>query len=378
MSSAAILTSMTAEVQDAPLLTPFSADGFDFRNRIVMSPMTRGRAPGGTPCELNAEYYSLRGDAGLIFAESTAISPKGRGYMDNPVIFDDGHVQGWRLVTDAVHERGGLMFLQLWHVGHNSHPLLQVDGGIPIGPCALPVTGLARTPQGNLPLVTPRAIELHEMPGLLDEYRQAALRAKRAGFDGVEVHAGNGYLLDQFLRDSTNKRDDAYGGPPENRRRLLLEVVEAVAEVWGKQRMSVRISPTNPSQFEISDSDPEALFTCVVEGLQEAGIGFLHVVEGAMHPFIDQCPFDFSVLRARFKGVYIANNRYTFESGNEAVRSGHADMVSFGRQFLANPDLIRRFRLGAPLNEVNVATKYNLGASGYTDYPLLDELEVDA
>ena len=368
---------MSTEVQDPPLLEPFEAYGLKLRNRVVMSAMTRGRSPGGVPCELNAHYYSMRADAGLIFAESTAICPKGRGFMDNPIIFDDSHAEAWKLVTEAVHARGCPIFLQLWHVGHNSHPLLQADGGTPIGPCAIPVKGLARTPQGPMPLVTPKAIEVHEIPALLDEYRQAAIRAKKAGFDGVEVHAGNGYLLDQFLRDSTNKRTDEYGGPPENRMRLMLEVVETVAEIWPKNRMAVRISPTNPSQFSIEDSNPEALFSCVVEGLQRAGIGFLDVVEGGLAPYEAQCEFDFSLLRARFKGVYIANNHYTFERGNEAIRSGHADLVSYGRAFLANPDLITRFRLGAPLNELVQATRNAPGALGYTDYPLLHELQLE-
>lgn len=369
---------MPVSSAEQPLFQPLVVAGLELQNRIVMSPMTRGRSPDGVPGQLNAAYYSMRADAGLIFAESTAISPYGRGYHHNPCIYTDEHVAGWRTVTDAVHERGGKIFLQLWHTGHNSHPTLQPNGETPIGPSAVPVHGIARTPNGPMPLITPRAVELSEFPALIDEYRQAALRAKSAGFDGVEVHAGNGYLLDQFLRDGTNKRTDIYGGSPENRRRLLLEVVEAVAEHWDLSRISVRISPVNPAQFEIYDSRPEETYACAVEGLEALRIGFLHVVEGSTKPMLPgttvpdvEQPFDFGLLRRRFTGTYIANNRHSFESGNEAIRSGHADLVSFGRPFLANPDLVTRFRLGAPLNDVNRATMYERDGTGYLDYPTL-------
>jgi len=357
----------------AELLQPFSYAGLTLANRVVMSAMTRGRSPNGVPNDWNREYYAQRASAGLILSESTSISPRAISYLNNARIYNDEHVAGWKRITDAVHARGGHIFLQMMHCGHNSHRLLQPDGQLPFGPSAIPAPGMVRTPEGRVPLETPRALELSEVPELLDEYRQCAIRAQQAGFDGVEVHGGNGYLLDQFLRDSTNKRTDEYGGPPENRRRLLLEAVSAVLEVWDRKRVSVRISPTNPAGYDIWDSNPEALFTCVVDGLEQLGIGFLDVVEGATGRELDQCPFDFGRLRSRFSGVYIANNRYTFESGNRAIRVGHADLVAFGRPFVANPDLVERFAVGAPLNEINEATLRNTDSTGYIDYPTLGE-----
>ncbi len=357
------------------LLAPIEFGGLKLKNRVVMSAMTRGRSPGGVPNELNAEYYRLRASAGLIISESTAISNRAISFTDNTRIYTDEHVEGWMRITDAVHAEGGHMFIQLMHCGHNSHTSLQPNGEIPFGPSAIPSRGTIRTAAGpRVPLGTPRALETSEIPSLVREYRDAAVRAKDAGFDGVEIHGGNGYLLDQFLRDSTNKRTDKYGGSFENRRRFLLEVVDAVLQVWDRKRVGVRISPTNPAGYDIWDSDPEGLFTCVVDGLEELKVGFLDVVEGATGTEQDQCPFDFDRLRSRFTGIYIANNRYRFETGNEAIRTGHADMVAFGRPYVANPDLVERFRLGAPLNPVNEATLRDKGASGYTDYPLLADL----
>ncbi len=356
------------------LFTPFKLGDLQLKNRIVMSPMTRGRTPGGVPNSLNVEYYAERAAAGLIVAESTDISPGAAGFVDNPKIYDEEHVDGWKRVTDAVHSRGGTIFLQLWHCGHNSHPLMQPGGGRPFGPSAIPAKGSVITPRGRLPVGTPRALEITEVPALLEEYRHAAVCAKKAGFDGVEVHAGNGYLLDQFLRDSTNKRTDQYGGPPENRRRLLMEVVEAVFDVWDRSRVGVRLSPTNPSNYEIFDSNPTELYASVADGLRELNVGYLNVVEGTTSATQDPALFDYIALRKRFGGVYIANNRYTFERGNEAVGSGRADLVSFGRPFIANPDLVERFRRGAPLNEFDLSTKFAKGRVGYVDYPKLDQL----
>lgn len=358
--------------QPVELFRPIQLGPVMLKNRIVMSPMTRARSPGGVPNDLNVEYYSSRADAGLVFAESTAISPEGAGLVYCPYIFNEEHAAGWKRVTDAVHAKGGHMVLQLFHCGHNLHPSMHPRGEVPFGPSAIPAKGTIRTPEGRLPLATPRELRLEEIPGLIAEYRRAATYAKQAGFDFVEVHSGNGYLLDQFLRDSTNKRTDAYGGPPENRRRLLLEAVDAVVGVWGRDRVGVRISPTNPTTYEIVDSDPENLFGCVVDGLEKAGIAFLDVVEGNTSEPVDSDHIDFDRLRSRFSGVYIANNRHTYDSGNAAIRSGHADMISFGRPFIANPDLVRRFRLGVPLNPLNRANMYDLGASGYLDYPTLE------
>ncbi|HWK13919.1 MAG TPA: alkene reductase [Rhizobiaceae bacterium] len=362
------------DAQTAELFRPLTLAGMTLKNRIVMSPMTRGRSPGGTPNELNVEYYAQRASAGLVFGESTAIADHGAGIMDSPGIFNDAQIDGWKRVTDEVHARGGHMGLQLFHCGHNLHPSLHPRGEVAFGPSAIPARGTMRTPQGRVPLPVPRELTTAEMPGLIEDYRKAAINAQRAGFDVVEVHAGNGYLLDQFLRDSTNRRTDAYGGSPENRRRLLLEVVDAVVDVWGRERVGVRISPTNPSVYEITDSDPEALFTCVVEGLQERRLGFLDVVEGGTGDTPAQCPFDFGKLRSRFTGIYIANNAYGYENGNAAIRDGHADMIAFGRPYLANPDLVQRFAAGAPLNAVNRDTVYEKGRTGYIDYPLLADI----
>ncbi len=357
--------------ESAELFQPVRLGPYSLRNRIAMSPMTRARTPGGVPNDLNVEYYSSRADAGLIFAESTAISAEGAGLVYCPHMFNDDHAAGWKRVTDAVHAKGGRICLQLFHCGHNLHPSMHPRGAVPFGPSAIPAKGTIRTPVGRLPLSTPRELGIEEIPGVIAEYRRAAVLAMKAGFDLVEVHAGNGYLLDQFLRDSTNRRTDAYGGSPENRRRFLMEALEAVVGVWGRDRVGVRISPTNQAgAYEIADSDPATLFSCVVDGLEQVGIAFVDVVEGETSEPVDRFPFDFDMLRRRFSGVYIANNRHTFESGNAAIRSGHADMISFGRTFIANPDLVRRFRLGIPLNPLNRATLYDLGASGYLDYPL--------
>jgi N-ethylmaleimide reductase len=315
----------------------------------------------------------------LIFGESTAICPTGVGFPNNPNLFGDEHVEAWRAVTDAVHALGGHMFLQLWHCGRNSHPSLQPGNARPFGPSATPPSPEIKTRPGRLPQLTPRALEVSEMPALIDDYREAARRALAAGFDAVEIHAGNGYLLDQFLRDSTNHRTDEYGGSPEKRRRLLLEVTEAVAGVWGADRVGVRISPTNRAGYGMFDSDPQTLFNCVAEGLSSMGIGFVDVVEGETTDHPERTPFDFDALRSRFKGVYIANNRYTFESGNAAIRRGHADIVAFGRPYVANPDLVERFRRGAPLTEMRVFETYNgKGEVGYTDYPTLEDEAIAA
>jgi len=275
-------------------------------------------------------------------------------------------------VTDAVHARGTRMFLQLWHCGRNSHPSMQPDGAMPFGPSATPPSPDIKIRPGGLPPVTPRELDVSEIPALLEDYRNAARRAMEAGFDAVEVHAGNGYLLDQFLRNCTNKRTDAYGGSPANRARLLFQVTEAVCEVWGEDRVGVRISPVNRAGYGMHDSDPQSLFTCVVDGLHAIGIGFLDVVEGETTESAVPPEFDYDELRSRFRGIYIANNLYTFAKGNEAVRRGHADLVAFGRPFVSNPDLVDRFKLGAPLSEMRRESYTGKGSLGYTDYPALE------
>lgn len=355
------------------LFSPIEVAGLSAPNRIVMSPMTRSRTPGGVPNELNAQYYAQRASAGLVFAESTAVSPYGVGFINTPGIFTDEQAEGWARVTEAVHQRDGRIVLQLWHSGHYSHRTLMPGGVLPIGPSARPITGAVWTPEGRLPVETPRALELEDVPNLLEEYRCAAARAEKAGFDAVEIHAGNGYLIDQFLRDSTNHRTDEYGGSPGNRMRLLLEVVDTVASVWAKERIGVRLSPANPSVFGIKDSQPAVLFAAVVDALDAAGIGFLDMVEGGTGNSEAQCPIDYVALKKRFSGVYIANNDFTASRAEQAIANGQADMISFGRPFIANPDLVDRLRIGAPLNSVVTDTLNAPGALGYLDYPTLAE-----
>lgn len=357
------------------LFLPIEFAGLTLPNRIVMSPMTRSRTPGSVPNPINAEYYAQRASAGLVFAESTAVSPYGVGFIDTPGIFTDEQTAGWATVTEAVHARGGRIVLQLWHSGHYSHRTLLPGGVLPIGPSARPLSGTVRTAEGRVDVETPRALELEDVPQVVEEYRAAAERALAANFDAVEIHAGNGYLIDQFLRDSTNHRTDDYGGSPANRMRLMLEVVETVASVWGMQRTGVRLSPTNPSVFGITDSKPEVLFPQVVDALAEAGIGFLDIVEGGTGTASAQCPFDYLALRKRFLGLYIANANFTQESAERAIADGQADMISFGRSFIANPDLVERFRSGAALNAIDMDTLYGSGAEGYIDYPALPTAE---
>ena len=351
------------------LFTPFDLGDLTLPNRIVMAPMTRNRAPDNVPTELMAEYYRQRATAGLIISEGAAISPQAIGYPGVPGIYSEAQVAGWQRVTDAVHEAGGRMFIQLWHVGRISHPDLQPDGVPPVAPSAIRPAGEVVTFEGPKPFVTPRALDLAEIPQIIDQYRQAAVNAKQAGFDGVEIHAANGYLLDQFLRDGTNRRTDAYGGSVENRFRLLGEVVKAVKHVWPEHRIGVRLSPENRFN-DITDSNPQATFEEIVTRLSAITSGYLHVLEGDMTGQSEPA-VDYTRLRAAYHGPYMANNGYDFERATEAIASGYADLVSFGRPFIANPDLVERFRRGAPLNEPDEATFYGGGAEGYTDYPFL-------
>ena len=361
----------TATTDADVLFQPGALGALTLPNRLVMAPLTRNRAgPGNVPHNLNVEYYRQRASAGLIITEATQISPEGVGYPNTPGIHDAAQVAGWRKVTDAVHGAGGRIFLQLWHVGRISHPSLQPGGALPVAPSAIRPQGDAFTYDGLKPFVTPRALDLDEIPGLVEDFRRAAENAKEAGFDGVEVHAANGYLLDQFLRDGTNKRQDAYGGPVENRARLLLEVVEAAAGAWGAGRVGVRLSPTN-SFNDIADSNPAETFTQVVEHLNPFGLAYLHVLEGDMTG--GEASFDEGLLRRAFRGAYIANNGYDRARSIEAVASGHADFVAIGQLFLANPDLPARFRIDAPLNEADRDTFYGGDHRGYTDYPALDQ-----
>jgi N-ethylmaleimide reductase len=349
------------------LLAPCRLGPYLLKNRVVMSPMTRNRSPGEVPNRLNADYYAQRASAGLIVVESTAISEQALGWIDSPGVFRPDQIEGWRVVTDAVHARGGRIFVQLWHTGRCSHVSVQPGGALPVAPSVVPSQGRSRTPLGRVQHSPPREIAVAEMPGIVDQYRRAAVNALEAGFDGVEVHAGNGYLLDQFLRDCTNKRADAYGGSPENRARLLWEVMRAVTAECGRERAGLRISPTN-THHDMSDSDPEKLFFTAVAGLNEIGPVYLHVVEGATPPGAPQQAFDYRGLRALFRGTYIANNGYTFDRARQALAQGHADMFAFGRLYIANPDLVERFRTGAPLAAPDPDTLYVGDARGYTDY----------
>ncbi len=352
------------------LFTPFDLGDLTLPNRIVMAPMTRNRAPDNVPTELMAEYYRQRATAGLIISEGAAISPQAIGYPGVPGIYSEAQVAGWKRVTDAVHDAGGRMFIQLWHVGRISHPDLQPDGAPPVAPSALRPAGEAMTFEGPKPFVTPRAFEIGEIPQIVDQYRQAAVNAKQAGFDGVEIHAANGYLLDQFLRDGTNRRTDAYGGSVENRFRLLGEVVEAVKHIWPEHRIGVRLSPENRFN-DIADSNPQVTFEEIVTRLSAITSGYLHVLEGDMTGQSEPA-VDYARLRAAYYGPYMVNNGYDLARATDAIASGYADLVSFGRPFIANPDLVERFRRGAPLNEPDEATFYGGGAEGYTDYPFLE------
>jgi N-ethylmaleimide reductase len=352
------------------LFTPIKLGRNELRNRIVMAPLTRNRAgEGNVPQPLNVKYYEQRASAGLIITEATPISEMAHGYPATPGIHSEAQIAGWKQVVDAVHAKGGKLFLQLWQVGRISHPSLLPDNALPVAPSAIKPAGQAFTYTGLQDFVTPRALATEEIPGIVDDFRLAAENAMAAGFDGVEVHGANGYLLDQFLRDSTNLRTDQYGGSIANRARLLLEVVSAVSKVWGPDRVGVRISPINPFN-DIRDSQPQALFNHVAEALSPYGLAYLHVVEVGMAG--ETAPeFDFDQLRSAYRGNYMANGGYDKARGNAAIASRHADCVAFGVPFIANPDLVERFRIDAPLNPPDQNTFYGGTEKGYTDYPAL-------
>ena len=353
------------------LFNPVRLGKIEMNNRIVMAPLTRNRAamPGNVPQAINATYYAQRATAGLIIAEATPISPMAHGYPATPGIHTPEQVVGWRQVVDAVHAAGGKIVLQLWHVGRISHPSLLPDNALPVAPSAIKPAGQAYTYSGLQDFVTPRALATDEIPGLVADYKRAAELAKEAGFDGVEVHAANGYLLDQFLRDSTNQRNDEYGGSIANRSRLLIEVLAAVCKVWGADRVGVRLSPIN--QFnDLRDAYPQALFTHVMEALNPFNLAYVHVVESSMTGDTPQ-PFDFKALRQACRGNYLANGGYDRARGDAAIASGHAEAVAFGVPFIANPDLVERLRVNAPLNTPDQSTFYGGGEQGYTDYPVL-------
>ena len=338
-------------------------------NRIFMAPLTRCRADADhVPTAIMAEYYAQRASAGLIIAEATMAIEGNSSFWMEPGIYSEAQVAGWKKVTDAVHAKGGRIFLQIWHGGRACHPLLN-NGAQPVAPSAIPITGdEVHTPEGKKPYVLPRELRDDELPGIVAGFRKAAENAKAAGFDGVEVHGANGYLLDEFLRDGANKRSGPYGGPIENRALLLCEVIEAVCEVWGSDRVGVRLSPLN-SYNSMIDSDPVKLVSTVAQMLNRYQLAYLHVMRG---DFLQQQKGDvLTPARANFKGTLITNMGYGADEAQKVIAEGQVDAVAFGAPFLANPDLPERFRRGAPLNAANPATFYSPGPVGYIDYPAL-------
>jgi N-ethylmaleimide reductase len=354
------------------LFSPSRFGAIELANRVVMSSLTRNRAgTGNVPTPLIAEYYRQRASAGLILTEASPICAEGHGYPRTPGIHTPEQVEGWKRVTQAVHGAGGKIALQLWHVGRISHPYLQPGGALPVAPSAIRPAGQVFTGQAMKDYVTPRALDLAEIPVIVEHYAQAARNAMEAGFDGVEVHAGNGYLLDQFVRSSTNRRTDAYGGSTENRARLLLEVMEAVCADIGSDRVGLRLSPVTTFN-DISDDHPQETFDYVVTQLNPLKLAFLDVLQGTGGAPQEQwVPFDYDRMRALYSGNFIRNNGYDFAAAQQAVTSGAADAIAFGRLLLANPDLVERFRRGAPLNAPDYARLYTGEEKGYTDYPFL-------
>ncbi|WP_076999846.1 alkene reductase [Variovorax sp. KK3] len=352
------------------LFSPTRLGAIDVKNRIAMAPLTRSRAGmDGVQSPLAVDYYRQRATAGLIITEATNISRQGRGYAYTPGIYTDAHVDAWARVTDAVHQEGGRIVMQLWHVGRMSHVSLQESGAAPVAPSAIRAGTTVFTEKGFEPPSMPRALDTSEIAGIIDDYRQAALRAKQAGFDGVEVHAANGYLLEQFLRDSTNQRQDRYGGSIENRIRLPLEVTEAVAGVWGSDRVGLRLSPLSTAVGDTPlDSTPMETHGHLVRRLGEMDLAYLHVVEGQLHSDNGGDAFDVKALRSAFGGAYMANNGYDRQLASTATASGHAAMIAFGKPFIGNPDLVERLRTNAPLFDAPSSLYFGGGAQGYTEF----------
>ena len=353
------------------LFDPYKLGAVTLTNRAVMAPLTRNRAVAGfVPNPLAIDYYGQRASAGLLITEASQVSQQGQGYQDTPGIYSKEQIAGWRKVTDRVHERGGHIYIQLWHVGRISHTTLQANGGAPVAPSAVRAKGKTFVGGTFADVSEPRALELSEIPGIIESFKRASANALEAGFDGVEIHGANGYLLDQFAKDGANKRTDAYGGSIENRARLMLEVSKAVASAAGADRTGIRISPVTPAN-DISDSNPQPLFDHIVDQLSALKLVYIHVIEGATGGPRDIAPFDYDSLRKRFSGAYIANNGYDFKLATDILEKNKADLIAFGKPFISNPDLVERLKLGAPLNDFDKATFYGGGAKGYTDYPAL-------
>lgn len=347
------------------LLDPLALGEIQLSNRILMAPLTRNRSSGAgrVPNAMMRDYYVQRASAGAIISEATSVTPAGVGYPHTPGIWSQKQVEGWRLVTEAVHQAGGKMLLQLWHVGRVSDPSY-LDGALPVAPSPIAPKGHVSLLRPERPYVIPRALEPEELPGVIEAFRKGAENAKAAGFDGVEIHGANGYLLDQFLQDGSNRRTDRYGGSIENRARLMLEVTDAVVSVWGPGRVGMHLAPRGDSH-DMGDSDPSAVFGYVARELGKRKIAFLCAREAVKEPRLGP------QLKAAFGGVYIVNEGFSRESAETAIAAGEADAVAFGKLFIANPDLPRRFALHAALNPWNVATFYTQDAQGYTDYPRL-------
>jgi 2,4-dienoyl-CoA reductase-like NADH-dependent reductase (Old Yellow Enzyme family) len=347
------------------LFDPLKVGALELPNRIIMAPLTRSRATGGgrVPNALMAEYYAQRASSGLILSEATSVTPMGVGYADTPGIWSDEQVEGWKQVTAAVHKAGGRIFLQLWHVGRISDPIF-LDGELPVAPSAIQPAGHVSLVRPIKDYVTPRALTLEEIPGVVAAYRKGAENARKAGFDGVEIHGANGYLLDQFLQDKTNQRNDAYGGPIENRARLMLEVTDACIEVWGADRVGMHLAPRRDSH-DMGDSTPLETFGYVARELGKRGIAFICAREAVAPDSLGPR------LKKIFGGVYIANEKMSKETAEQLLSSGDADAVAWGQWFIANPDLPLRLKTGAPLNQPRPDKFYAPTPEGYIDYPAM-------
>ena len=360
----------TFNTSESALLSPLQMGDLNLSNRLVMAPLTRNRAgEGNVITDLNILYYTQRASAGLLITEASQISATAVGYPSTPGIHTDDQVASWKKLTDAVHAKGGKVFIQLWHVGRISHPSMLPDNMQPVAPSAIKPQGEAITYDGMQAFVTPRALQVEEIKAITADFVDAAKCAKQAGFDGVEIHAANGYLLDEFIRDGSNKRTDNYGGSVENRMRFLQEVLIAVKDIWPANRIGVRLSPENRFN-DIEDSTPQSTFNAVADMLSQHGLAYLHVLEGDM--LQGERKVDYSELKSRFKGLYMANMGYTQKTAEAAVQEGNADMVAFGQLYIANPDLVERFARGASLTEPDQATFYGGDEKGYTDYPYMD------
>jgi N-ethylmaleimide reductase len=371
MNSFYSFTTFKYHMTTSQLFQPTRIGDIEVANRIVMAPLTRSRAADGDMpgSAMNVDYYRQRSGAGLIISEGTQISPVGKGYMATPGIYSDAQVEGWKPITQTVHDAGSKIIAQIWHVGRITHPDL-TGGAQPVAPSAIQPKVVAYTPSGKVDVPVPHALTTAEVKDMVQQFRQAAANAIRAGFDGVEIHGANGYLIDQFIRDGANQRTDAYGGSIENRCRFALEVVDACVAEIGAGRVGIRLSPLTPFN-DLADSNPQAVFGYLVEELNKRGIAFIHFIEGATGGSRDVPGFDYAWARQTFKGTYIANNGYDRQMAMDAIDSGKADAIAFGRLFIANPDLVERLKLNAALNEPNPNTFYTPGPVGYTDYPTL-------